>query len=260
MIEPLRRRLDEELSRAAAWSSGDDPTPVFHALGYALWVRAADVSALLTRGEAAKLARQGQRALLSFDALPAADREDQLIARQRVADVARAAVASLSGKTRLQLGPADAMHPPARTLWRLQRGEASGLTAGRYAAHVLECRSCKRELEVLRIAVDDGAASRPPLIAVAAAAPASVRSPTEGRRVGVMKRPAMEAMLFDDEEPARLAIYADAMEPVRVVADGVTTEDSLDGYWIGRVEPGVTKVEARVHVGDETVRWEIEWG
>ena len=42
---------------------------------------------------------------------------------------------------------------------------------------------------------------------------------------------------------------------MRLVAPGLTTEDVREGYWIGRVEPDVRRIEATLHAGDRSASW-----
>lgn len=279
MTASLRRRLQRELGHAASWEHGQDPAPVLEALGYALFIDAIGARDLLGRDEAKTLRRAGREALLAFGPGESArgddgeDAEDLAIAHRRIADVARAGLASLerrsvgsrSADARLQVvtepavahGTAGAsLHPPSATLVRMLGGNVDGLTAGRWAAHLKRCASCANEIAIARTAA--GELEDAGTLAVAAARPAMVRPPATGRIVGEKKRPALEAVLFEDETGRRLAVYAQASAPVRLVADGVTTEDTLEGYWIGRVEPGVTELRAQVFVRDDVVEWVID--
>lgn len=283
MTASLRRRLQRELGRAASWEQGHDPAPVLEALGYASFIDAIGARDLLGRDEAKTLRRAGSEVLLAFGrgenarSKDSEDAEDLAIARRKVLEVARAGLASLGqpsatphltgtgGRSALMAAePAtsyggaapQSLHPPSTTLVRMLGGDVDGLTAGRWAAHLRSCASCKNEIAIARTAageLDDAVG-----LAVAAARPAMVRPPASGRVVGEKKRPALEAVLFEDETGRRLAVYAQASAPVRLVADGVTTEDTLEGYWIGRVEPGVTELRAQVYVGDDVVEWVID--
>jgi hypothetical protein len=67
--------------------------------------------------------------------------------------------------------------------------------------------------------------------------------------------PELEAVWFED---GRLAIYATVAAPVRLVADGVTTEHMMTGYWLGRVLPDTQKLSGRVHIGEESTDLEID--
>jgi hypothetical protein len=82
-----------------------------------------------------------------------------------------------------------------------------------------------------------------------------MRAPGEGRPVGRLIQPDVEAVLFGD---GRLALYAASSEPLRFVAEGVTTEHMLSGYWLGRVGLDGQKLHGRLHVGEVTVDWEID--
>lgn len=264
MTASLRRRLLRELGRAAAWQHGQDPAPVLEALGYASFIEAIGARDLLGRDEAKTLRRAGREALLAFgpaETLGRDDRddaEDQAIVRRRMAAVAREGLAALERRGPAPRAAGMHLHPPSATLVRMLGGDVDGLTAGRWAMHLRTCASCKQEIAIARSAageLDDVRA-----LAVAAARPATVQAPAKGRVVAEKKHPALEAVLFEDETGRRLAVYAQRSAPLRLVADGVTTEDTLEGYWIGRVEPGVTKVRAQIFVGEEVAAWEIDLG
>jgi hypothetical protein len=102
--------------------------------------------------------------------------------------------------------------------------------------------------------------SRPPArtLSLAAAEAAAVLDPASGRIVGALEAAGAEAVLFEGAEGRRLAVYAEDPEPLRLVAPELTTEDTREGYWIGRVEPGVTRLEATLHVGDRTEPWTLD--
>lgn len=265
MTASLRRRLQRELAQAASWEPGQDPAPVFEALGYASLVDAIGARDLLGRDEAKSLRGAGRKALLAFgpDATSRGededeDAEDLAIARRKIAEIARAGLGSLERASAQPdaAGTSTSLHPPSRTLVRMLKGDVDGLTAGHWAMHIRECAACQNEIAVVRMTAgetgDIGA------LAIAAARPASVRAPAGGRVVGEKKRPALEAVLFEDDTGRRLAVYAQASDPVRLVAEGVTTEDTLEGYWIGRVEEGVAELRAQAFVGDEVVEWVIQ--
>jgi len=68
-------------------------------------------------------------------------------------------------------------------------------------------------------------------------------------------------VLFPDEgDGARLAIYAEEPDPLRLVAPELTTEDVREGYWIGRVAPHTVHVSAVLHVGDRSQPWDLTLG
>lgn len=252
----LRQRIESELERADAWKQGNDPTPVLEALGYALTLDALQLRDLMSAPAAKRLRSIGRRALLAW--APTSGEDDDAggmqAASQQIQQIAQAGIDSLGrgGAPRKQL---HGLHPPSRTLARMLNGDLDGLTAGRYAAHMVGCKSCQRDIEVLRnVSVVSPDVSR---FAIAAAKPPAVRPPAGGRVIADRKRPAVEAILFDDEDGRRLAVYAQANEPVRLVADGVTTEETLSGYWIGRLEGDAQQLAATLYVGDQTFEWKL---
>ena len=77
--------------------------------------------------------------------------------------------------------------------------------------------------------------------------------PAEGHPIGALDAVGAEAILFEGPvDPAherRIAVYAEDPSPLRLVAEGLTTEDVREGYWIGRVADGLERLEAVLHVG-----------
>ena len=94
-------------------------------------------------------------------------------------------------------------------------------------------------------------------LAIAAADTAHVRAPSEGTLVASRKRPAIEAVLFEDPDARRLALYAHTPALVRLVAEGVTTEATLQGYWLGRVDSAATSLKAVLHLGKRRAPWAL---
>ncbi|KAF0168590.1 MAG: hypothetical protein FD160_3983, partial [Caulobacteraceae bacterium] len=176
MTSSLRRRLQRELKRAASWESGQDPAPVLEALGYASFIDAIGARDLLGRDEAKVLLRAGREALLAFGPDKTARGDDRAeaealaIATRKIAEVARAGLASLERRGRAPDVAGTSLHPPTATLVRMLAGDVDGLTAGRWAPHLGSCAACKREIAIARAAareLDDIGA-----LAVAAARPA----------------------------------------------------------------------------------------
>ena len=256
MTQALRRRIESELERALSWKEGQDPTPVLEALGYALTLEALDLRQLLSTAEARRLRRVGVKALAGHSP-PPADGEDVEVAElahRQIAAVAAAGLASVQGSGE-RMAPLHGMHPPSRTLVQMLHGEIDGLSAGRFAAHMVGCPSCQHEVGVLHdVSVDQADAGR---LAIAAARPASVRQPAGGRVIAERKRPPVEAVLFEDEDCRRLAVYAQVSVPVGLVAEGVTTEESMAGYWQGRLDADAEHIEATVHLGDQSFDWKL---
>ena len=99
-------------------------------------------------------------------------------------------------------------------------------------------------------------------LSLAAAEAARVLDPAAGRTVGALDDIGAEAVLFegpvDPDIDRRLAVYAEDAAPLRLVGEGLTTEDVREGYWIGLVADGVETLEAVLHVGDVTHAWTLD--
>ncbi len=246
MRPELRSAWERALGRAEAWQPDEDPEPVLEALALLLVVDLTGDLGAVAEADRALLRDRGRRALLSG---PPAPDEDWQLARS----LARAGFDRLEGRPARP--PADPLCPPDGSLLGMLRGEPDGLSAGQRAAHVAGCEACRRSLRVLDLAQGGGAQSE---LAVAAAAAAPMRAPTEGRPLAELEDPEAEAVLFEEGGERRLAVYATAAAPVRLEAEGVTTEQMLSGYWLGRVPAGRDRIRARLHVGSQTVDWEID--
>jgi hypothetical protein len=254
----LHNSWQSHLERALAWKPGADPEPVLEALGYVLVLKVAGKRDWLPPSQARSLRKIGAECLLSLDTQEG-DEEDRIII-ERIADQARSALFWLEHpKKRLNVRAAD-VHPSDARLVRVLNGRVDGLTAGEVACHVIRCPECAGRVEL--VMTTDRLARADEGLALAAASPASVRPPSEGRTVGTRKRPAAaEAVLFAEKGRApRLAVYADEMVSVRVVAEGVKTETALAGYWMGRVKRGVDRLTATVYIGDRTFTWKLDLG
>lgn len=257
MTEGLRARLDHEIDQALQWQPGDNPSPVLAALGYALWARVLNELDHIPPDRIRALSTTARRALLTLGTLrdegedTTADDTDAQAADQAINQLQALAHAGLQALTTTPKPPKHQtkLHPPDQTLIRMFHGKAAPLTTARYAAHALSCKPCQQKVDALRIAAQQ-AVEEP--LAVAAAAPAGLRDPRDGRVVAVHEEWGLEAVLFDD---GHLAVYAEGNEPLRLVADGVVTEETLGGYWLGRVEPGVVRLEAAVHLGGTQLQW-----
>lgn len=250
MRDGRRQAWERALQRIGAWREGDDPEPVLEGLALLVVLDLAGDLEMLSAADRTVLRERGRRALLAGPpAHDAPDPEDWQHAR----DLARAGLSLVDGRP--ARAPADPLHPTDGALIRMLRGEPDGLTAAARAAHVRGCDACLGRLRVLRMA--DGEATVPSL-AVAAATAAPMRAPTEGRVVARLADPEVEAVVFEDGAERYLAIYASASEPVRLVAEGVTTQQMLSGYWLGRVGPSTRRIGGALHVGDRTVTLEIE--
>jgi hypothetical protein len=252
----LHNSWQSHLERALSWQPGDDPEPVLEALGYVLVLKVVGKRDWLPPAQAKLLQKVGAQVLLALDT--SAGDEDDRVVMNRVADQANSALFWLKHPNkRLNVRSAE-IHPSDARLVRVLNGQADGLTAGEVASHVTRCSACTERVELVlttdRLARDDEG------LALAAASPASVRPPSEGRTIGTRKRPtAAEAVLFEEKGRApRLAVYADEMVSVRVVAEGIKTENALAGYWLGRVKRGIERLEATIHIGDRSFTWKLK--
>jgi hypothetical protein len=257
VTERLLQRFHEQATHASRWKQGRDATPVIEALGSALFLHVAGELHRTDSVTRKRLAAIGSQVLLMKAPVAVSrqprdeDEEDLSGARAAVTRMARAGLAALAGK-RPDLEPSLRIHPPTLTLARMFHGEADGLTSGRYAVHIASCDACQARLEALRFVESTARSSEE--WSVAAAAVAQVRDPSGGTRVGTLEKPSLEAVIFPD---GRLAVYADSSEPLRVVAEGLTTEQTLGGYWLGRVPEGALAIDATVHLAGVEHRWRI---
>lgn len=255
MSDGLIRGWRERAATAAAWEAGHDPEPVLDALALTVALELTGDLARVPSAERDRLRKLGQRALLHLGG--AGVDEEELEARRLTATIARDGLRALSGRPAPDAGELDTRPwvPPSELI-RLVRGELDGFTAGSLALAIRRSRAASAELRALLLL------SRPPArtLSLAAAEAAAVLDPASGRVVGVLEAAGAEAVLFegDDAEGRRLAVYAEDPEPLRLVAPALTTEDTREGYWIGRVEPGVTRLEATLHVGDRAEPWLLD--
>jgi hypothetical protein len=261
--ERLLQRFHEQATQALSWKQGRDATAVLEALGSALFLHVAGElhrTDSVTRKRLASIASQvllakAHVASSRSDGEEGDQDEDDLAAAQAaVTRMSRAGLAALSGKA-LELEGGTRIHPATLTFARMFHGEADGLTSGRYAMHIARCEECQARLDALRFVESTERSSEE--WSVAAAASAQVRDPSTGSKVGTLATPSLEAVLFPDR---RLAVYADSNDPLRVVAEGVTTEQTLGGYWLGRIPEGMTAIEATVHFAGVEHRWRIALG
>ena len=246
MTTRLAQAFETEIARVRAWKPGSDPEPVLSALGLVLVIDLTGDLDAIAKGDRALLRERGAQALLSGG--PVTGDEDDADDWARARAIARAGLDRLSGRPARP--PGDPLHPSPATLIAALAGEPDGLSAGSTAAHVERCERCRGAIAVLEMARGEV-----PAVAVAAGAAEAMRPPFEGRVVARLAAPEVEAVWFED---GRLAIYASAAAPVRLVAEGVTTEHMMTGYWLGRVPPDTRKLSSRVHVGDDSADLEID--
>lgn len=240
--------------RALRATSDRDTDPVVHAFGYLVWLTALGESQVVPRASIAALRRLGHGALLALQSGgigTAEEQEDRAHAGRSVGEVLRVGLSILDGSDApLPEIPTTALHPASTTLARMLEGQADGLTAGRYAVHVLGCVRCQRLLQALPAMARDAEVHAP--MQLAASPTPSVRAPENGRVVARLKNPEAEAVLFDDADARRLAIYSISTQPLRIVAAGVSTEDTRPGYWIGRIDSDIHKITGTLHYSTAT--------
>ncbi|MBX3276154.1 MAG: hypothetical protein KF729_38230 [Sandaracinaceae bacterium] len=260
MLDRLIERWREGARRARAWQPSDDPEPVLEALAQTIALELTGALGHVARDERDALRRAGQVAMLQ---LGRGDRdEDELEALRVCAALARDGLRALAGRA-LPEEPSPARDlraviPPAE-LARLLRGELDGFAAGALAMRV---RRSEEALAELRAAFRLSGAPGQARLALAAAEAARVIDPAAGRLLGVHPSLGVEAVLFDPAEEGgevRLALYAEDPAPLRLLADGVSTLDVREGYWIGRVAAGVRALDAVLHAGERREPWHLAW-
>ncbi|MCB9597357.1 MAG: hypothetical protein H6719_31825 [Sandaracinaceae bacterium] len=255
MTERLIQRWRDEAKQVATWQSGDDPEPVLDVLALTVALELTGDLGRVARDERDALRKVGQRALLQ---LGGADRdEEELEALRMCATIARDGLRALGGRplpdeptardVRVVIPPGD--------LTRLLRGQLDGFAAGTLAMRVRRSEAAMAELRTLNRLEAPAAESR---FALAAAEAAAVIDPAAGRLLGTHPTLGVEAVLFEDGE-VRLALYAEEPDPLRLVAPELTTVDVREGYWIGRVAEGTSRVVATLHVGERSEPWELSW-
>jgi len=243
--------LCDRALRAKPTRGGRDIDSLLDAFGYLIWLTALGETPDMPRASTPALRRLAQRALLAQHADDQLDDpEDRAHANKSVAEILRVGVRILdagratNNDVHHDIHP-TALHPPTATLARMFEGKADGLTTGRYALHMLGCARCQNLLKALPADRSNVALAAP--IQLAASPTARVRAPADGRVVAKLKTPKAEAVLFQDPDARRLAVYTSSTEPLRIVADGVTTEDTRPGYWIGRLASNVREIDGTVH-------------
>ena len=271
----------ERAARAVGWQSGEDPEPVLDALALSVALELTGDLARVPIAERDALRKVGQRALLHVGGRDLD--EDELEAMRMCASIARDGLRALSGRplppvSSRPLSSGQAESPegpdvrvaiPPSDLTRLLRGQLDGFAAGSLAMRVRRSDAAIAELRMLLALAPAGserpagsaegstteleAEGRRPL-ALAAADAAAVLDPAAGRALGTLEGVGAEAILFAGT-PRRLAVYAEDPAPLRLVAPELTTEDVREGYWIGRIAEGATRIEAVLHVGDRSEPW-----
>lgn len=267
--------------QAARWASGDDPLPVLEALACSVALELTGDLSRIPGGERDALRRTGQRALLHLGSHGITGEE--LEALRMCAAVAREGLHALSGrpvterpgagvamfgrlageassdgaKRATESEPTMPVDPkvlvPPTDLTRLLRGTLDGFAAGSLAMKIRLSPVALAELRALQALQ----APEERTLSLAAADATAVLDPAEGRPVGALPEIGAEAVLFTGP-PRRLAVYAEDPEPLRLIAPELTTEDVREGYWVGRVADGATRLEATLHVGDRSQPWVLK--
>lgn len=258
-----------------------DVGPALDALGVLLWSAATGERDTIDATLSKRLKQLAGRAQLALRASTARatdeNDEDAAITNATLIDIVRAASLVLDRKPVADATPAlriSKLHPPSRTFARMLEGNADGLTTARYALHILDCTHCQHTLASLPARDHDtarrSASSTPsrlevrePTMRLAAADTTSVRAPSEGRVVGRKAKPPLEAVLFNDPDARRLAIYSTDDINIRVVAQGLTTEATLTGYCLTRLDDSSDGHDARntlnatLHLNDKPLTWKL---
>ncbi len=258
MLDALISEWRELDARAGEWEPGEDPTPVLEALALCVALELTGDLARIPSPERDRLRKRGQRALLHVGGAPDED-EDALEALRLCAAIARDGLRALSSRPLPAEESADPRGTiPSGDLVRLLGGRLDGFAAGSLAMRARRSKEMLAELGALRRLAEP----RPRTLTLAAADAAAVLDPAAGRPVGALPEPSdegclAEAILFEGP-PRRLAVYAEDPAPLRLVAPELTTEDVREGYWIGRVAEGTTRIEATLHVGERAHAWLID--
>lgn len=85
----------------------------------------------------------------------------------------------------------------------------------------------------------------------------SILDPASGRSVAHLEALDAEAVVFEAEGVRRLAVYAETDAPVRLVASALTLEAQMPGYWQGRIDGDIQKLETTLYVGDHARPWTL---
>lgn len=259
MSAALTKRLIQKWRQGARvageWASGEDPEPVLDVLALSVALELTGALARVPSAERDALRKVGQRALLQIGG-PDRD-EDELEALRMCAAIARDGLRALGGKPPPEERAASrdlrVLIPPGDVI-RLVRGDLDGFAAGSLAMTIRRSEQAMAELRTFTRLEEPE--ERP--LSLAAAEAAAVLDPQQGRAIGLHPTLGVEAVLFPDAgSGARLAIYAEEPDSLRLVAPELTTEDVREGYWIGRVAPNTVHLRAVLHVGDSSQPWDL---
>lgn len=244
------------------------------AFGYLIWLSALGETSPVPRASVMAMRRVGQQALATLEGTGSDssakdgnkddDAESLTHASRALAELLRVGLQLLDRQPITHTTPANALHPPSATLARMLEAKADGLTAGRYGLHVLGCGRCQALLSALPQTSEQASRVQAQpmvkhaLMDLAASPRARIRTPDEGVVVARRKSPEAEAVLFQDADTRRLAVYTTADVPLRIVAEGITTEAARGGYWIGRLDKDLRNVDATLHYAKSSVAWKLK--
>jgi hypothetical protein len=264
MAEALVERFLEDARRASRWARGEDPFPVLEALGYAVALHLVGALDHVPSSARAALLEAAEAALDAARAVGGDDPDDaEAYARGALLGALGARLLAGEPAGALRGVPADALDPTDRRVMRMLAGELDGLSA---AACAVRCMKRDDPRPRLLWTVDAGASAarasqRPEPLRLAAADPAPIRPPDEGRFVGALEDTLLEAVFFPEER--QLAVYAATPAFLQVLAPGITPKDVKPGYFLGELAPDVdvgAPLELDVRLGDRTFRWGLTLG
>lgn len=258
---PFASIFETAISRANAWTEGQDPATVYEALALVCVAQALSLLASVSKIDRDSLIKVGRRSLLQAGGRSDEDAEALAlvlpVARLGLSllvglSTSRGSSTSVTGATLPdeQGAPVFLTHPSPRELVAMTHAEPDAFSAAQVAAHLGRCMECAGEVSLLARTRE---VAKVPLRA-AASNLSPMMSPTEGRSLGTCSDLPAEAVLFDG---GLLAVYAQDALAVRLVVEGGTTDDMRPGYWAGRVPVDADSLDATLFVGDKSVPWKI---
>jgi hypothetical protein len=260
MRERFEAAWAERVQRAHLHRPGDDPTAVLEVLGHVVVRHLVGALDAVPAEEMRQLRSTARAALAEAKARALADPTERDAWRDAVA-VAELGLRLLEGRPPgdLQAIPSDVRRPTPRRLASALDGRLDGLSAAACALWYLKHDPSEARLAWSTFQAPEDATDASAPVLVAAAEPAPIRAPDEGRPVTMRTDPDVEAVWFEADRA--LALYARDEVYVMLTAPGVTTRDLRAGYWLGTVDPahGPT-LDATLTVGDRTLPWRIDLG
>ena len=250
LTENLELRFETALDEVAKMPQKERVFGLSQALAWASVVRYFSGASPAWPDSARKLREEARRTLLQASTLRAGlpDGEgDFLIAYLREGVEALSNGAPKTGDSD---SFAPATHPLAADLRCALVGEGDAFRAADTIRHLRRCASCAAALSLLT-ELSPGVET---VLRAAAKTSSGVRSPMEGRSLGVVTRFQLEAVFFADADATRVAFYAESPVTIQVNAGGVHFESSDPGYWIGRID-SVSPIALAITVGTETENW-----